>query len=173
MTGQPFKANLDIHPAYGLRLYAWGLIKANCGLSETDYNGIIPITPLSEAPDLTDQANPIFVYGYDDSFSNDVVARKDGSMTFVVYDQNFRRLTKIMNTLLSGFGRWDDAATDVNKYLDSLAYFKGITFQEIHCALLEGGIPEESEGGRQSAVITISFCYTVEYDIITSLPPLT
>ena len=160
----------EAHPALALRSYAWALIKANTTLTEASYGGISPITPLSEEPDLADRDLPIIVYGYDEDITNNVSVTRDGSITFVVKDQNFRRLGQIINILLIGFGRWDDAAAAVNKYIMSLSPnyninpFKGLRFTETHVTVAEGGTPEETEGGRQSGMISIAFCAVVDYD---------
>ena len=50
------------------------------------------------------------------------------------------------------------------------AFAGGIRFGEIHAVLLDGGSPEETEGGRQSGMISVSFTYYVDYDVITRIP---
>lgn len=161
--------NPEVHPVYALRSYAWALIKANTTLTETKYGGIVPITPLSEEPELSNLDLPLIVYGYDEQPTNDVFVEREGSMTFIVKDQNFRRLTQILNILSAGFGRWDDAAKDVNHWLRNIPSMSDLRFGEIHMSLLDGGTPEESEGGRQSGMISISFKYYVDYTVITRL----
>lgn len=157
----------EVHPVYALRAYAWALIKKNSDLTEAKYGNIVPITPLSEEPEITNIDLPLFVYGYDEQPSNDVYVDREGSMTFIIKDQNFRRLTKLLNVLAVGFGRWDDAAKDVNKFIwtNHQAAMGDLRFGYVNVSLLDGGTPEETEGGRQSGMITISFCYYVNYNV--------
>lgn len=161
----------EVHPVYALRAYAWALIKKNSDLTEAQYGGIVPVTPLSEEPEITNLDLPLIVYGYDEQPTNDVFVERDGSITFIVKDQNFRRLTKLLNVLAVGFGRWDDAAKDINKYIwnNHQAAMGDLRFSEVHVSLLDGGTPEETEGGRQSGMLTASFCYYVNYDVDLNL----
>jgi hypothetical protein len=99
------------------------------------------------------------------------VAEKRASMTFVVKSNNFNTLTKITNIIEESLGRKDESARDVNKYKSQVPAYKGIRFGEIHVALVEGGGPETQEGGRQSAIVNVSFTYFIEHDINTTPVP--
>lgn len=161
--------DLTLVPAYLLRQYAWQLLKRNTDMEESHYGGLLPIVPVSEEPELTEFNKPYLVYGYALNSSNDVSARKNGSMTFAVYDDDFRTLTRVLNILTTAFERHDESATDVNAFTSTIPQFVGIRFGTISVGFVEGGTPEETEGGRQSGLINIRFEYYVDYDIDTSL----
>lgn len=165
-------------PIYALRLYVWEVLKRNDNTvwDLSKYGGMIPIVPLGEKPELDQYTGPTIVYGYALSQMNDLPAIKTGSMTFALYDQNFRRLTKTMNILQTALERKDETARDVNKFTsqysprnDGNIPFAGLSFGYISMGYTEGGLPEETEGGRQSAALNIQFQYFVDYSVITDV----
>lgn len=160
-----------VTPAYLIRSYAWQLLKNNMPdvWDEAKYGGIIPIVPLAEEPELDEYDGPHIVYGYAIDPTGDLHARKGGSVTFAIYDQNFRRLTKTLNILQAAFERQDEAARDVNEYTSTIPAFIGTRFGYIRLGFVEGGSPEEVEGGRQSALVNVNFEFYVDYDVKTSI----
>lgn len=156
-------------PVYFLRGYAWGVLKANTDMDEGDYGGLVPIVPLAEEPEISQYDAPHIVYGYALNSTGDLYARKFGSMTFAIYDTNFRTLTKILSVLTAAFERQDETARDINEWSSTIPEFAGLTFGAVSIGFVEGGTPEETEGGRQSALINIRFEYHVDYNVITSL----
>jgi hypothetical protein len=170
----------EVHPAHIIRSYAWKLLNNNQPFDWTtsNYGGKIPIVPLSEEPDISEYSWPYIIYGYAYDPNNRLYARKTGSMTFAIYDQDNRRLGRTMNTLVTAFEREDEAARDVNRYTDMLrdgtvagsqqnSGFQGLTFGYISMNYVESGVPEETEGGRQSALISLRYEYHVDYDVTT------
>lgn len=173
-----------VSPAYLLRSYTWALLKANDPVTwdSSKYGGLIPIVPVAEEPELEEFSGPHIVYGYALDTTGSLHARKSGSVTFAVYDQNFRRLTNTLNVLQAAFERQDEAARDVNEYTswvtrednfdidgNPVKPFVGLRFGYISIGFIEGGTPEDSEGGRQSALVNIRFEYYVDYDVKTSI----
>lgn len=161
-----------VSPAYLIRAYAWALLKANDPdtWDEDNYGGLTPIVPVSEEPELEAYTGPHIVYGYALDATGSLHARNGGSVTFAVYDDNFRRLTKTLNILQAAFERQDASARDVNNYTTSKgASWIGIRFGTIDIGFVEGGTPELTEGGRQSALINIRFEYYVDYNVITEI----
>jgi hypothetical protein len=161
-------------PIYLLRSYVWAVLKANTDMKESDYGGLVPIVPLAEQPELTQYSRPFITYGYTLSATGRLPAIKRGSMSFVVYSANFGELTKVTNIIEHALGRTDESARDVNYYKATQAgVFQGIRFAEIHTSLVEGGSPPVTEGGRQSAVVNVSFTYFIDVDVNTISPPFT
>jgi len=153
-------------PAYLLRAYAWQVLKANLSWDEANYGGVIPIVPVSEEPELTQYDKPFIVYGYvDDPTVTDAYFRRRGSMTFVIYSTNFGEIATAMNVLNETFGREDDSARDVNAFTSTIPQFRGIRFGNINVGFAEGAAPEETEGGRQSALLNIRYDYFVDYAV--------
>lgn len=167
-----------LHPAYVLVDYAWAVLHANMPTvwDKSKYGGMVPIVPLSEEPDLDEFSGPHIVYGYADEGTGPLPARQGGSTTFAIYDDNFRRLTRTLNCLKEAFNREDESARDVNRFSTYFlgqngnpGPYLGIRFGHIGVAFTEGGTPEDSEGGRQSAIITIRYEYYVTTDVITNV----
>lgn len=161
---------------YLLRSYIWKILKKNTDMDELDYTddpvnnpgGLVPIVPLAEAPEINQFDKPYIVYGYSESPPNDLWVKRRGNMALVVYSTNFRELTQIVNTIAYTFDRADEAARDVNEYTSTIPAFVGLRFGTIQVSFVEGGSPEETEGGRQSAAVNIRYEYYVDYDIDTS-----
>jgi hypothetical protein len=77
-------------------------------------------------------------------------------------------------------GKFDDVAKELNKFSSQLVIdsdgagsapstkpFIGIRFGDVRVGFVEGGTPENEEGGRQSALFSIRFTYFVNYSIKT------
>lgn len=165
--------NVEVSPAYFIRAYAWAVLKANMSdvWDESKYGGMTPIVPVAEEPDLDEYSGPHIVYGYALDATGSLYARNSGSLTFAVYDDNFRRLTKTLNILQAAFERQDETARDINLFTTSKGpSWIGLRFGTVSVGFVEGGSPEDQEGGRQSALINIRFEYYVEYtNIITNV----
>ena len=167
--------NPEVIPPYLLVDYAWEVLKLNMPdvWDESKYGGLVPVVPLSEEPELDEFDGPHIVYGYADDPTGDLFAMSGGALTFALYDQNFRRLSKTLNVLKATFERQDQAAKDVNQYSTERhnGAFVGIRFGSISIAFVEGGTPEEQEGARQSALIGITYSYFADYQVITTPTP--
>lgn len=164
--------NPEVNPAHLLVDYAWAVLNKNYPSvwDKSKYKGLIPIVPLSEEPELDEFSGPHIVYGYADDSTGDLFASPTGALTFAVYDSNFRRLGKTMTILKTAFERQDETARDINNFTTTYlnGAYVGIRFGTVDIGFVEGGTPEESEGGRQSALMNIRYNYFVEYDVITT-----
>lgn len=162
----------EVTPSLVLRAYMWQLLKANTNMDELDYqsdenpNGLVPIVPVSEEPELTQFNKPYLVYGYAHNPSRDLYHYRSGSMTLVVYATTFREIGDILSLLQLVFERHDEAAENVNLWSSTIEPFRGIRFGSIHMGLLESGTPEDNdqdteqtEGGRMSGLINIRYEY--------------
>lgn len=158
---------------YLIRSYVWEVLKFNLGLSSTHYDidgdgkGLVPIVPLGEEPDISKFDRPYLVYGYAESPSGDSSGRTAGNMIFVIYSTDFGEMSEIANVVAKTFEH-QYAATEVNHYTSTVPAFIGIRFGNIETTTLEGGVPEETVGGRMSATVTLRYEYYSDYDIRTS-----
>lgn len=164
------------HPTYALRLYAWAVLKLNDPTEstwvESKYGDLIPIVPLAEEADLSEFDGPKIVYEYTIANNGPAYYKNRGTMSFAVMDDNFRRLTKTMTTLQAAFERHDETARDINAFI-AASPLSGIGFGSVSLGFVDGGTPEEHEGGRQVGIISITFDYFVDYDVNTTPPALT
>jgi hypothetical protein len=163
--------NPEVSPVYALRFYAWAVLKRNAPetWTEANYGGMVPIVPLAEEADLSEFSGPKIVYEYTLLDTMDANYRGRGSMTFAVMDTNFRRLTKSLNILETAFGRLDESAHDINKYMESTPLNTQVGFGYTQVAFVDGGTPESAEGGNQIGVINIRFDYFVDYEVVTDV----
>lgn len=168
--------NTLLGPDLLLRQYAWEILKLNDPVTwdETKYGGSIPITPLADEPELSGYDGPHIVYGYTVNTGGSLFADKSGTMTFAIYDENFRRLGQTINILSAAFERADESARDVNKFtslweVNSQKVFLGVRFGCIEMGFVQGGTPEIQEGGRQSGLLNIRYDYFVQYDVQTDV----
>lgn len=161
-----------VSPAYLLRSYTWEVLKRNdpAVWDEAKYDGMIPIVPVAEEPELSEFSGPHIVYGFALDATGRLPEENSGSMTLAIYDQDFRRQTKALNILQTAFGRADESAADINRFTTSKgSAYIGIRFGTVNIGFIEGGTPEETEGGRQSALINVRFSYFVDYNVVTNL----
>lgn len=162
--------NKKVAPVYLLRSYIWELLQNNTDMDLTDYNGLVPIVPVSEERELTAFNKPYLVYGYAmDPTESERSFCQRGSMSMAIYSTNFQEITGILTILSTAFNREDEAARDVNEYTTSISQFVGIRFATIAVGFLDGPSPEETEGGRESGLINIRFEYYVDYDVKTNM----
>lgn len=162
--------NPTIIPALVIRQYVYAVLKANDFnvWKEANYGDKIPIVPLGEEADLEGTSGPTIVYEYSNLNTGTFYVRGNGTMTFGVRDNNFRRITRTMNILQEALGRYDDTARDINEYLAARgAPWNEIGFGECHVTFLDGGTPPTSEGGEYVSIVSIEFDYFVEYDVNT------
>lgn len=162
----------EVIAPYLLRAYIWQVIKLNTDLKESDYGGNVPIVPLAEEPELTDYAKPYIVYGYSETPTAETHVRQRGNMAFIVYSQNFRTISQLVNIITRAFEKGDESARRVNEYTSTIPAFLGLRFGTIEVSFVEGGGPEEAEeteGGRQNAIVNINYEYFVDYDVETKV----
>ena len=158
----------EIIPPFILIDYVWAILKKNTDMKESDYEGLIPIVPLSEVPEINEYAKPYIVYGYSESPPPDLWVRRRGNMAFVVYSTDYREVSKITNVIVNALNRADETARDVNAFSTTIPAYIGLRFGFIQVSYVEGGSPEETEGGRISSAINVRFEYYVDYSINTS-----
>lgn len=163
--------NPEVSPIYALRFYAWAVLQRNAPetWASANYGGMVPIVPLAEEADLAEFSGPKIVYEYTLLDPGDTPYRGRGSFSMAVLDTNFRRLTKTLNILEAAFGRLDESAADINKYMESTPLATQVGFGYTQVAFVDGGTPESSEGGNQIGVINVRFDYFVDYEVVTDV----
>jgi hypothetical protein len=153
-----------IIPAYVLIDYVWQVLKDNTDMDEGDYAGLVPIVALSEEPEIKEFDKPYIVYGFAENTTTDGYAN-NGNMSLVVYSANLRRLANVTNIIARALDREDETARDINRYSSQFEHFIGLRFGDVSVSFVEGGSPEETEGGRISSSVNIRYQYFVDYDI--------
>lgn len=168
----------NYHPVFVLRQYILRLLRANGAVAEKGpnaYGGLDPFVPLSEEPKLTQYDDPYIVYGYVLSGTNELPEAQTGALSMVIYSTDFGEITKVINIIVAALGRDDESARDVNEFSSAVTGvgearpFVGIRFTNIRLNFVEGGSPEDTEGGRMSGLVNVGFDYVISYDdVVTS-----
>lgn len=162
--------DIKYDPVYLLRAYIWQLLKHNTDMDESDYDGLTPIVPVSDEPKLQETGKPYLIYGYViQPTERGMNFCRHGSMTLGIYATDFSKLTQILRILHTAFDREDEAARDVNEFTSTIPQFIGLRFGTISVGFGEGPQPEETEGGREYALINLQFEYYVDYDVKTNI----
>lgn len=152
---------------YVIRAYVWQLLKANVGLSDSMYDvdgngrGLVPIVPLGEEPELQAFDKPYLVYGFAESPSR-TPNLMIGNIMFVVYSSKFSEMSEVTNVISKSFED-EFSVRNVNDYSSTIPDFLGLRFTDISVASVEGGTPEDEEGGRVSALVNLRYEYTSTY----------
>lgn len=158
-----------VAPVYVLIDYAYEALAAdNPDWNKSNYDGLIPIVPLNEEPELTEfDDKPRAIYEYTMSQRGTTYFRGQGAVSLAVRDTNYRRLTRSLNVLDNALGRMDESARDVNAFVDYVKTNRAVNFDvsfgNIRLTFIESGTPETEEGGPQVGVINVAFDYFVEY----------
>ena len=149
-------------PAHILRLYAWDVLQAN-GLLE-EINGLIPIIPLEDEPQIADAQKTYIIYGYGENDDPRMPEMRRGSMVFNIKARRFGELGPITNVLTRAFEGLDIPAARINYWKGKNANasaFANINFKTTSAVYVEGGYPEESEGGPLMGMVHITYSVTV------------
>lgn len=154
---------------YIIRAYVWEALKRNTDMSENQYRvdsgqGLVPIVPLGEEPEIKQFGKPYLVYGFSETQDANNSARTIGNIVFMVYANNFQKMTQVANIVGRAFEE-DDSATRVNAFSSTFSGFIGIRFGDISLVSIDGGTPEDEEGGNMSAMVTLRYEHYTDYNL--------
>lgn len=162
----------QVNAVHIINRYVFDILRDNVGIARADYGGKTPIIPSQQVPEINQYNKPFLVYGFSEAATGEIYFVRDGTVAYAVYAVEDRDIVKILNVLTEVFSRQDDAARDLNNYKGANSAFKDTIFMYLNVAMVEGPSPADMEGGRQSGIITINYCYRNNYSVNT-LPALT
>lgn len=149
---------------YALNSYVWKLLEANLGWKKSDYNGLIPIIPLSQQPELMETGRPFIVYSSNLYPSTHLYALKSESVAYTIYATSVAEANNIAGLLTNVFERQDEAADDVNQWLKTEQagrnVSRNISFGTIKNSMAQKAEPTEEEGGFVAAFVLLETKYT-------------
>lgn len=158
--------NYDWAGAHVIRDFLYEkLIEQNLIIA-SDYQGIKPIVPSQEVPEVSNLASgkPYLVYTYSPSSERDDWWMCGETVSYRVYSDQETDLRNIVHFMIDLFKRMDDSAADVNEFIDSNPEHRMFDFKWITVMDAIGPEPYDESGGRQASVITIQYMYTHELD---------
>lgn len=153
---------------YALNSYVWKLLEVNLGWNISDYKQGRPILPAAQQPEFTNVGKTFLVYN--SAINPSIYPLRSETMAYTIYSPSTTAADAVVNLLTDAFEREDEAATDVNDWLDIerngvLASdqedpnLRRVSFQSVRSTMGEKSNPPDQEGGWYSAVVMIDLMY--------------
>jgi hypothetical protein len=146
---------------YGINSYVWKLLEKNLGWKKENYTNGTPIIPSAQQPELMAGKAPFLVYGSAVRTPGHLYVHREESLAYNVYATTSTEVNKIISLLSETFDRQDEAAADVNEWLDVEArgrgYRRNLSFTTIKTTLSERAEPADEEAGRVSGFILLEY----------------
>lgn len=155
---------------YALNSYTWKLLEAN--LSWTRWNGVPPIIPVQQQPEIMQSGKPFIVYGSAIHPPEHLHALNKEAVAYMVYATTATEVNKICNLLSETFRRQDESADDVNDWLvieagSRTGGHRGVHFATVKTMMVEKAEnAAEEEGGYFAALVLIEAKYTIDSGVI-------
>lgn len=124
---------------------------------------LTPIIPSQQVPEFNDISGgaPFIVYNYIMRPSTDLWGYTE-QCAYVIYDDNEERLRAIFHRMIDLLRRQDWTAANINSSLTGPG--SAFDFKFVNVTSATGPDQFSQEGGRQGALVTISYDFTVEQD---------
>lgn len=157
---------------YALNSYLWKLLEANLEWTKADYNGLVPIAPLAQQPELMQTGKPFIIYGSSNHPAGHLYSLDSDSIAYTIYAVTVTEANKIAQLMVDTFKRQDDAAADVNQWLDTEAAgrgtTRGISFGSIKTSMAQKAEEAESEGGFVASFVLLEARYVSNNSTLTT-----
>lgn len=164
----------DFSAVYALNSYLKRLLEVNLGWNTADYNAGNFVIPLSQQPELMDLGKPFIVYGSAVHGPGHLYALRTDSVAYIINSISATECNQIVNLLVDVFERQDEAAADVNEWIDieNRSPKRGVSFGTVKVNMVERADPADQEGGWVNGMVLIEMKYTVQpHTVITKLTP--
>lgn len=153
----------DKNAAYALNSYLWKLLEANLGW--TKVNGLTPIIPVAQQPELMQSGEPFIVYGSAIHQPQHLYVMRKEAVSYMIYATTVGKINETVDLLVEAFERQDEAAIDVNEWLDTEAAgrgeHRGVYFSTIRVTMAEKAEDAaEEEGGYVVGLVMLETRYT-------------
>lgn len=149
--------------------YIWDLMKSELGYDQNNYGGIAPISIAGQQQELASFSKPYVLMAWTRQ-PVDLWLVDTEVAAFTIYAKDTTDVSRFVNLLADKFKRLDEAATDVNNWVDSLASeptqarwnaFKKYDMKSIAFTASSGPQPPLQEGGRFDGSVILSITYTI------------
>lgn len=155
-----------------LRSYLWKLLESNLGWSKDDYNGVVPIIPIAQEPELKDTGRPFVVYNSSQHEANHLYVLKSEEVGLYIYAPTVGEANRIAKLIADTFDRQDEAADDVNSWLNTEQAGRNknrnIAFTSIKTDLIDRADATDNEGGYVAALVLLEAKYLTENNTIVT-----
>lgn len=149
---------------YALNSYTWKLLEANLGWKKHD--GMVPIIPLAQQPELMEAGTSFIVYGASRPSAQHLYALERQTVVYNIFSESSTTADKVAELLYQAFMRQDDAAADVNDHLANevekgkRAKHRGVHFATIRSYAVQDQEPSEYEGGYSKISVVVEMVFT-------------
>lgn len=167
----------DSEATSALMSYIWKLLRVNLGWKQSDYN-MVPVVPVAQQPEVMMSGKPFLVYGSATAPPRHLYALRGESVSVIIYSTDVDEVTTVSRLLTDTFERQDEAASDVNSWLDKEQALqlaadptwvrRNISFGTISSALVQNAVPSEQEGGYYSALLILECKYVSGHLAVTN-----
>lgn len=157
----------DINAVNALNEYVRKLLNVNLGWEPV--NGVFPLVPLAQQPELLATGKPFIVYGWARHPVGHLYQHRRDSISYTVFapdggnEAGSDIVERVINLLSDTFDRQDEAADDVNDYLEQVKTEAGrdrkIGFTSIRTTVVENAQAAEEEGGIVAGLIMVDAQY--------------
>ena len=155
-----------------LRSYIWKLLEANLGWKKEDYKGMVPIFPISQEPEPKEIGRAFLVFNSSLHSPEHLYVLKTESIGYTIYASTANEAEKIARLLADTFDRQDEAADDVNQWLNTEAAATGkhrnISFATIKTTMIDNVDAADNEGGYVASLVVLEVRYVNQNNTITT-----
>lgn len=157
--------NYQYTAGHAVAAYIWHRIKEEFAWSEDDYDGLIPMVPVQQQPELNSQSGPFIVFGSAFDPISPMWLINSETVAFTVFSRDESDINKVTQLVVDDLKRFDEAAAKINTFIDSLAPShpaKDIDFKSVRISGASGPQPSIQEQGRKDGNIIVKAQYTRE-----------
>lgn len=155
------RSDFELNAVHGANRYLWANLKAELGWTESDYNGLVPITPVQQQPEFIGFNKPFLVYAYSVDPVGTSTWEKSETASYSIFSSDEQDIRECINVMIKLFKDYDKSADDLNKYIASLSSkYSKFDYKYIRIAGAAGSQPAEQEGGRMDGLVTVNYVYT-------------
>jgi hypothetical protein len=158
-----------------LNAYVRQLLKTNLGWERLP-NGLFPLVPISQQPELMSSGKPFVIYGWSRHPSDHLYQYVKESVSYTVFaaDQDGQAgvdiVRKVVNLLAETFARQDEAADDVNDFLEQEDNDRQIGFSSVKTTVVQSPDAATEEGGHVAGLVMVEVRYVkLGSNIVTKL----
>lgn len=151
---------------YALNSYMWKLVEANLGW--TRWNGVPPIIPVQQQPEIMQSGKSFMVYGSAFHPPGHLYQHKKQAASYMIYATTATEVNRIVELLFETFQRQDVAAHEVNDWLVTEGEsreggHRGVYFTSVKSTMAEKAEdPSEEEGGYFAGMVLVEMQYTTD-----------
>lgn len=138
-------------------------------LDSADYTNLPLFLPSQQQPEWSNLPTevPFIVYNYVSTAEYVDWFKEKEEVAYVIYSDDEKQLRNIALFILQLLRRYDWSAEDVNDYIDALSspafdWAKQFNIKYTRVSNSTSPEPATEEGGRQSAMVVFSLCFTHE-----------